>query len=353
MTIRVIALGILISVWCLSGDVYAAGNESRCDALGSNCICSEPLNTNSYSTISTFWKNPADTTTKECAVEGVAGGAMEVSSGFGAAASSGAAITALPAAHTNTWVYQTPNGGGTSNFFGSTVPDGSLTARRSIRFYFYYSSDYTITGDGTGATNCNSGKMAQFGRNVWEGPLWVNEGVWSFYDINASLGWNQTVDPCCSDGVGPGNYQTGPNDADTKGRWWRVEIITHNSNTTGPGTYFEMFIKDVTNNGPELHVIDTSQTRTSPSAWTSTNATTLHPTGNLNFYAVNMFRGDLGTPPNDCVGQASYSHLLIAGWDTDADQRIGAATEIEGSGGSTYSGSLSGGFLMQGVVRIQ
>jgi|CXWL01.1.fsa_nt_gi hypothetical protein len=323
-SLRLMALTALGLVWGVPHQALAA-SESRCAALGANCICSEPLNTATYAPVNGAWWNPGDTTTKECLSEGQ--GAIQNGGGFQyIAAASGADINALPAGHTNTYVLRddSPNNGG---FIGGRAPAGTPTARRAIRFYKFFSSDYNAQEDTAGG--CNANKIAQFGRLWYEGPMFTTEGgEWTIYDINTSLGFNQTVD-CCV-GPGPGNAQNGPSMSGLRGKWWRFEFIVHNAAPSGPGTYFEEYIKNVTDNGPELKVLDTSQTQNMAAgdSWGTNLATNLHVVGgNLDTLLINAFRSSNSAP---CTGYASFSHYLMAAWSTDAGQRIGAAAEIEG-----------------------
>src|SRR6266446_6324813 len=84
-----------------------------------------------------------------------------------------------------------------------------------------------------------------------------------------------------------------------KGNWWRIEIVMHNAAPNGPGTTFDMYIKNVTTNGPELHVLDTSQTLSGVgNDWTSILATGLHPTpDNIDAMTIDMFRATNGATP--------------------------------------------------------
>ena len=66
---QIVALVVLGLVWGASNEAGAA--EQRCDALGANCVCSEPLNTPTLvqdPQIPGNW-NPADSITKECTYE--------------------------------------------------------------------------------------------------------------------------------------------------------------------------------------------------------------------------------------------------------------------------------------------
>jgi hypothetical protein len=319
-----------LGIFCIAN--AQAANEARCAALGANCICSEPMDTNSWVDAGSAqnW-NPADTTSsdKQCGGHnGVPNAPLATSSGSGMAStavSSGEDIAALPADHTLTFVLRmaTQNGA----FFGHKAAAGVPTALRAIRFYKYYSTAYNAQTN-TGSS-CNGNKLAQFGPSFPQGPIFTTEGGdWSIYDINTSLGWNQTVD-CCS-GPGPGNLAVGPSLSGLRGNWWRIEILMHNAAPGGTGTTFEMYIKNVTTNGPELRVLDTSKSMNLGigNVWTLALTTGLHPTSNIDAMTINTFRSTNGAVA--CAGFASISHFLYAAWPTDAGQRIGAAKEVEG-----------------------
>ena len=64
------AFGVLFIIGTaglLSTPALAA--EQRCNELGANCVCSEPLNTNNLGYAGGGVYNPADSTTKQCTVE--------------------------------------------------------------------------------------------------------------------------------------------------------------------------------------------------------------------------------------------------------------------------------------------
>lgn len=347
---RLLRMGLLIVTVSLgwAGLGEAAGNEARCDELGANCICSEPMNTATWdNALSGVWFDPADTTTKECSSSGVvAGGVLEDGSGFRySAVSSGEAINNLPAAHSNTYVLMVDDGGG-GQFLGHKFSGSDPTALRAIRFYKYYSASPAY--DWVGGSCLNSNKLAQMGWNGAGsgGPMFTETaGTWSFYDINTAYGFNQSVD--CCDGPGPGESATGPDLASLRGKWIRYEILIHNASTSGTVS-FEWYMKNVTDNTAEIRLVDSTQSNGSGvGKWSTTNASTLALSNEINEMSINMFRN--GT----CAGSASFSHFLAAAWSTDAGQRIGAATEIEGGGGSsTPSSQYNGVIRFQGTVRL-
>ncbi len=113
----------------------------------------------------------------------------------------------------------------------------------------------------------------------------------------------------------------GPSPSAIKGKWLRYEIVVHNAAPTGPGTTFEVFLKNVTDNQPEIRIIDSS---VAEGQWTTALATMLHPTATISTMTINGYRA------GSCTGFAAYSHYLAAAWSTDSGQRIGAAHELEG-----------------------
>jgi len=80
--------------------------------------------------------------------------------------------------------------------------------------------------------------------------------------------------------------------------------------------------------------------------WTSTNATTLrHSGGQIGSFGAEYFR------TGGCPGFFASSHYMYAAWSTEAGQRIGAATEVEGGRGPGPAAppSLT---VTQGPVRL-
>jgi hypothetical protein len=100
----------------------------------------------------------------------------------------------------------------------------------------------------------------------------------------------------------------------------------------------QVFMQDVTTvpQPAELKILDTAATCTNCGTpdWSSTVANQLTRSS---YGAViwDLYRnwgpGNGSTGP--CPGFYGITHLMAAAWSTDAGQRIGAATEIEGGGG--------------------
>lgn len=323
-TSKVVAGCFWMLLMMLTMSSYAA--EQRCIELSTNCICSEPLNTNSYSLAAgTNWAwNPADTTTKECAVEGAQGGIIDDSSFRYAAVSSGEAITNLPVAHTNTWVLRTFDGSG-GQFAGTHFPSNTPTARISLRGYRYYSNGYQFEPDGS--VCLNTGKLMQMGI---PGPIIVEYSHFHSYAWNTSSPWSPSGD-CCWYGPGDSAFQN-QNLSAMRGKWFRYELVVRNTITTGT-TIVELYRKNVTDNGPNQKILDTTAVTNQPVGvnWSSTFATTLSPGSTVDELWFNLFRN--GT----CAGFTALSHIMAAAWSTDAGQFIGPAYEIEGGTGGINS----------------
>jgi len=320
------SLAGVVAILCVTN---AQAEEQRCKDLGANCICSEPLNTPTYVNVSSGqWFNPADSTVKECSSSGAfPGAALESGSGWVyQTTSSGEAINNLPPGHTNSFVLRTNDGRG-GQAIGGKYPSGTPTARRVVRFYKYYSSNYSFVNEVSGCLNSNKIAQAGFNGALTGGPMFTETaGTWSFYDIEQSLYWNMNANGCCENGPGG----TGPSLASIKGKWIRYEFVIHNAAVSGPATTWEVFLKNVTDNTPEMKIIDSSvpTAMTDGINWTTALATSLHPTREWNELSIDLFRN--GT----CTGFAGVSYYMTAAWSTDAGQRIGAAAEIEGSGGT-------------------
>jgi len=94
------------------------------------------------------------------------------------------------------------------------------------------------------------------------------------------------------------------------------------TNGAGPNYNMKYYGKNITDNGPELTLIDLS---------TNASVANLTPPSLMSQITSNNHRfSALGS----CQGWLGISHYMMAGWTTDAGQRIGAATEVEGVGGA-------------------
>jgi hypothetical protein len=300
--------------------------EQRCTDLGASCSCSEPLNTNTYTeTVTAYFKAGDSPATNFCTNDGQR--AVVVRNGTAGVdfmgSNSGQEITNLPAGHTNTYVLRGPEGHLGTFYLGATHMLPTTAQRFAARWYFYYSTNFQFVGEGGGA--CENNKISEaFGTGASGAPdqaVTTNPGG-DFHTYNY-LDWTPSTD-CCSGGPGPDSAGVGI--AAMKGKWWRYEMIIQRPNgqgntTPGAGPVTHFYIKNVTDNGAELHVIDTSlaplqsQNRNPPAPYDS--------------LVSNIYRQGV------CNGYNAAAYYMTAYWNVDSGQRIGAATEIEPSGPDT------------------
>ena len=315
----IIGLGIF---WIANAE---AANEQRCNELGANCICSEPLNTTTYTQDTSSYFNPADTTSsdKQCSMLlSIGGTAIADGSGFRySVATSGEMFSALPKIDPSiTRILRTLDGGG-GQFLGEYFPASAPTKRQAFRFYMYYSPTFTLTS----GSCLNSGKILEVGNEP--SPLLTMSNSSGNYQIYGWTGWNTSAD-CCIRGPSTSNAWGLYTEGNIQGKWFRYEVVVTNTLLLDPApTVIKVYMKNVTNNTAEVTVIDTSVPTTQPvgDSWTSTLATTLKPiAGDIKQLYIDSFRN------GSCGGYLGFSHHLAAAWSTDAGQRIGAAREIEG-----------------------
>jgi hypothetical protein len=295
----------LFAGWTLTSDSTAA--EQRCDELGQNCICSEPLN-GTLSRIGSSWYNPKDSVTKECTVEDFSlptlrGAALTRNADDLRPTNGSSILAALPAGHRIGTVIRAPEGYDglwfLGHYFGN---DNQFVKRLAVRWYRYYSPNYEMSPADNSACY-QRGKITEAHVNYTN-----HGGGFSAYNF---VNWTPNGRDCCN--AVQVAYPTVPQ---LRGKWWRFEYVMINRN--GPGHNSLLYVKNVTDNSPEQLVYDFSRLPfwspqfTPPSAVRELRASQ---------YAQ-------GT----CAGFAAVSHFMVAGWDTDSGQRIGRAYEIEGGG---------------------
>lgn len=312
---------------------YAA-SEQRCTALGANCVCSEPMNTATL--VAQLdgggqgnYYNPADSTTKQCSYE-IANFPLWSGSQDLFASNDATATSRLPAGHSVTrFVSRTAGQDGgvwlSANETLVGLPSsgtGSFIQRMNIRFYIWHTTDYAFHND---PQQCHS-KFLQ-PDNHFENA----QGNIAMYEFTGSAWGPPSAFPrdCCFGAPGSEIVFTS---SMWKGRWWRFELAT--SKRDGPGLRMILYAKDVTqgvsqiNGGVEFVAADTFGTTGGPEPWTTSFNTVITHTPPIKPTTVNLFRGI--QTAGGCPGTKGVSHYMVAGWDTDAGQRIGAASEVEG-----------------------
>ncbi len=323
LPLQCLALGIVVLACSFNADAA----EQRCNDLGANCVCSEPLQATTYANYGTnsHW-NPNDSTNLECNGEGLPGAAVVRNAGATVdllASANATALARLPSSHRVQRFLAGPQNHKGVWFAGHTMPDSTTFAKRiAMRYYIYHSTDYTFSNPADTSLGCNA-KLLQFDAGLLGD---VTHGSIHMYNFTT---WPRPQD-CCFEGPGPSGNNLAR--SDWLNKWWRVEVVMVNRNAASTGQHWRMqiYIKNVTDGAAEKLVVDTdaSGTQLNP-------VNPRIPSAVMSKLLVNLYRGQ--NVDNQCFGWEGISHYMIAGWNTDAGQRIGAAAEIEGatSGGGT------------------
>lgn len=336
-------MALVLAFTAFNANAYnATGNEDRCEALGANCVCSEPMNTNNLPTKGNqYTLDPQDTTAKECTgFDGVVGGVIvgnnqsATPTNFIAADNSSSVLGALPAGNNVNYVIR----GSESNvgssfapfFIGHRQTSTKFTKRFAYRYYVYHTPDYEF------AEMCNGN--TKFAQGPVVGGMHAANGKAT---IQYYGGWNnwtyangtKKVGDCCTLGPGPNAEQPL---SFFQGKWLRVEgVVTNRAGGASPnGFTFKLYIKNVTDGTPEIKVVDTTlaNSPTGPSTdWLGRDDLT--PDSIVADFFSNNYR------EGNCKGFRAVSHYMAAGWDTDEGQRIGSAKEVEGVLGEYGTGA--------------
>lgn len=290
--------------------IEADAAEARCDELGANCICSEPLNTNSMGRSGAYY-NPGDSTTKECRGELGTAQSFYYNGTMTAVGAGSESFDALPAGRTISYVWRAPDGNigtiGPWHFFsGSTPPFRNI----AVRFYAYLSPTWSWNNE---FADCGRGKFWYWGSATNPNMMWQQSvGTGQAWGIANFLATSSGAD-CCNTGpyAVPTPSFTG---ASFKGRWTRLEIVFENANTNG--IIFRLYKQTLGVDGQNVLVIDSSR--------------------DSRFANITMVGGALAAVKatlygeRSCSGYGAFSHFMVAGWDGQyAGQLIGAASEIE------------------------
>ena len=293
----------------------AQAEEQKCSNMGAACLCSEPLQATSYTALGDIKYDATDSTTKECHTDGVNHSAVISAAGGPIVSSDATALAALPSGHSVSRFLRRVDDHLGMYMVGGIGKVGSSTldakyVRIAARWYIYRTPIFDFVGEET----CNNSKVAQLDAGVVID--YDARGTARFHEYNF-VTWTPAID-CCL--FGPDGNPTQPT-AQFKGKWWTYEIVI--TNRSGPATNVQMYIRNVTDNGPEIKVIDMA-------ADSRTN--NLTPPVILSRILVNNFRSVPAGTSDECRGWVGTSHYLFAGWETNSGQRIGPALEIEGGG---------------------
>jgi hypothetical protein len=294
----------------------AEAAEARCTELGANCVCSEPLQMTGFTGFNDAFWNPSDSTdSKQCNGEGDGLGVGFTITRNGATLDlfgegDATVLSRLPAGHSVSRYLRGPDDHQGTWFTGHTFSTSTqYAARLAMRFYTYQSDDFTLINQDNPTLGCN-GKFMQFNNDLKIDQGYGDGNMYNWYEIG------NVEQDCCFSGPSPAGGQYG--------KHWRMRV----------------YRKNVTDNTPEVLWFDTDE----PFTQANPGATPITPKYGLvsafNTFLVNFYRQE--NVAGQCQGYRALSYVMVAGWDTDAGQRIGAASEVEGDGsGATALGNLT------------
>lgn len=296
-------LFVVLSIAFFGLAFESLAGELRCDQLGGDCVCSEPLNSQQNIGPSTF-VNPTDTSAKECRGEGGNGGSVYAQHGGSSVAAFG-----FPSGSSVSWVWRL-DGGGINHLTGNsqTFTQGTLCTR----IYQRFSTDFpTPIVDGPDVR----AKLMEISL-VSGGSQFLNQSQWHFA-TNPSGFKNEVVGFGIDQDVSPSGSSVRLDDC--KSHWCRMEQCV------------DRYPDGRIVSRARIKVIGTSQEATFVSSTGSKTgeATTYH------IWIGNLFR------QNSSTGSRFISHGIQSfSSQTNGAAWIGPASEIE-TGGAAPEPSVS------------
>jgi hypothetical protein len=303
---------------CLSAAPPAvAGPEKRCSDLASNCLCSEPMDVNDGAAVGASWNDPSDSPdASECTGKYYS---IWLSANAGNDQINPRSNPSLAYGGTKPPQHVLELTGSYTNLYGITrAPAGSR--RLCARWYERFGAEYQCpasappcaTDDGklfdmSGANGESSAHQVVIRKPVSGCGTPGNCGTFGIDQDtldDTAYGFSSLVTPdtCRMDGSGNGG-------------WCRFEIcVAGDADLTGGGNrYYDAKIKSL-DSGNEVSL--------------ATNR--LRYSAGVSQHIFNSWNGMGGEQ-----ARREVSYYMEAAWPSDAGQWIGAAAEIEGSGGST------------------
>ena len=359
-------------LWLLSGHEAMAAPEAACTALGSNCVCSDTFQSTSYSVVAQqagihavyigdqvgdkpcHWGDIVATGTA-ASIHWTYGAGDTLASMLQISTDS-SILNLLPNRNvTDVARFLRSQVGVSALRFGEAGMDLSTMASRRLemRWYSYHSSDYEWAGDGS----CTNGKIAHNSNDYQQAALmtltlhggataqsslytFLNSWNWLWSGHSSFEGFNSKTGPRPGSAVDAHGY---------RGKWFRHSVVISNPKSADAGGYdFQYFVKNITDGTAEVEDVRFSAGCTNCMAVDGpdfTWDTSIHPSNNMNWLHTEFYRA--GT----CLGWQGWTHLMIASWTTNAEQRIAAASEVEG-GSSTTNSVINGRGRVSGAVRL-
>lgn len=225
--------------------------------------------------------------------------------------------------------------------FGGHATLGTTIKRIATRWYQYVTPTYDFAFE----ASCTNGKIAHIGNtNFGSNPFLTFQSyvdhlsMYSFY--GPGTGWtfpgHTTFEGFNGVPIPGGSGNSVFDIGDTKGKWYRWEIVVRRPRSADAqvsGWDTQVFAKNVTDDTAEQEVLRFSGGCTGCISYnggpneTFTWNTGIYPDTNTDTIHTEFYRA--GT----CRGYLGWMYVVQAMWTTDAGQRIGAASEVEGGGG--------------------
>ena len=215
------------------------------------------------------------------------------------------------------------------------------TNRMCMRYYATYATDFAPVTDNNRGCDTERNKMGQFGwathlvqlqetvQPTWTGSCVAAPDYGNIYLTNSNAN-NYTLRNGLSAGV---TYQ----DCHVGTGWCRIEVCVSGDILAGTGISTEARITTLSDND----VYEAVQ---------SDGGQTMGVMNNADNTSTDWYHGQAPTGTGiEGEGDFWVSHVLYATWDTDNDQWIGAASEIEG--GAAAAPSVSGASITGGSVQ--
>jgi hypothetical protein len=266
-----------LGVGLLTGPSTSEAAEQRCNQLGASCVCARSLSASRWvqsSQANFYYEADQDTSdSKLCSVVTADGRATVWTPDGADSMSVVSGLRGVPALQHNglTFVVEP-----------SAAMKQGITGRVGMRYYLKLGPGYQSTGDG----GCTNDKYIQ----------------WGDYLTAYNTGFTNSAD----------GRRIGITPASIIGKWYRIEMyLDSNSNPSNYTVYF----KNVTDNTPEVVMTFPARLGTDPAM------------RNGNSHPIHRYRA------GSCSGGSAMMYALLAHWPSPGGQRIGPASELEGSGG--------------------
>lgn len=314
---RVATTAVMIGAICSLAVVtdIAKAAEDRCDELGSNCICSEPMNANDGAIPKGH--DFSDSSAKECTAFGLYYDSNKDSSNV-----SMVSERDMPTGNAVSHVLAIGPGGGGIVWLNGRATPAATDQRVCVRYYFQV--DPNFSGAGPNNVGCPSerNKMLQFSFGN-ASPYQLVEPAGSTCAGPPGSGLSPyRAFSSVQHGMASGGDRSLLPSADWSAcfvgeSWCRAEACVHGNLSSGTGIYVDARVNKV--NGGSVHEL--------------LNHGPVNPGQRLSLASADLYHGQ-GSGP---VGTRYISHFMQAAWSTNNGQWIGPAAEIETGGGPTGS----------------